>query len=357
MSARTPASLLFLLQYVPALLYLILFFYDSVAYRGLMISSVVIGALAGGFIYALMWEPTQRLVFGLVGNLFGLSVVLVVKIIIMQIIRFSHYKAFYRTKPLSANIVNIAMECYAIGISIWFMLVRTIKIVIISALYLGRTDTPLFSAGVGIFGPLEIDNWPTVARKEILIHEAHRHPYIEVLGYLYMMQLRYRDGGFAKRACSAWRLLFVLALMPWLHKFRDTARPDHFVGEKQRRKQSQNEAAISTAVSKLKVDDDVLAELQSVHVSADQSSHLRTEPGAGRFRRDSMISPRWQKQNPAGTSDGPGASRFMRDSMLSPRWQNSTPTTEDPTKRADYLRTEIARLQAELSTIDDLAED
>ena len=323
-----------------------------------MISSVVIGALAGGFIYALMWEPTQRLVFGLVGNLFGLSVVLIVKIIIMQIIRFSHYKAFYRTKPLSANVVNICMECYAIGISIWFMLVRTIKIVIVAALYLGRTDTPLFSAGVGIFGPLEIDNWPTVTRKEILIHDAHRHPYIETLGYLYMMQLRYRDGGFAKRACSAWRLLFVLALMPWLHKFRDTARPDHFVGEKQRRKQSQDDEAVSTAVSKLKVDDDVLAELHSVHASADQKPNLGAEFGAGRFRRDSMISPRWQKHNSAGTSDGPGAKRFMRESMLSPRWQTSTSTltTEDPTKRADYLRTEIARLQAELSTIDDLAE-
>lgn len=51
--------------------------------------------------------------------------------------------------------------------------------------------------------------------------------YIETLGYLYMMQLRYRNG-FAKRACSAWRLIFVLSLMPWLHKYRDMTRPEHF---------------------------------------------------------------------------------------------------------------------------------
>ena len=157
-----------------------------------------------------------------------------------------------------------------------------------------------------------------------------------------MMQLRYRDDGFAKRACSAWRLIFVLALMPWLHKFRDYARPDHFAGEKQRRKQSLDGAGGCVVVSKLKVDDDVLAELKSIH-------------------RDSMVSPRWQTTNEAVTSDGPGAKRFMRESMLSPRWQGNTmsthnPMSEDPKKRADFLRSEIERLQKELTSIDDLAD-
>lgn len=155
-----------------------------------------------------------------------------------------------------------------------------------------------------------------------------------------MMQLRHRDDGFAKRACSAWRLIFVLALMPWLHKFRDYARPDHFAGEKQRRKQSLD--GTGPVVSKLKVDDDVLAELKSI-------------------QRDSMVSPRWQTTNEAITSDGPGAKRFMRESMLSPRWQGNTmskqkPTSEDPKKRADFLRSEIERLQKELTSIDDLAD-
>mmetsp|Transcript_10828 Transcript_10828/g.18009 ORF Transcript_10828/g.18009 Transcript_10828/m.18009 type:complete len:176 (-) Transcript_10828:61-588(-) len=174
-----------------------------------------------------------------------------------------------------------------------------------------------------------------------------------------MMQLRYRDGGFAKRACSAWRLIFVLALMPWLTKFRDSARPDHFVGEKKRRKHGTDEKVVSTAVSKLKMDDDVLAELASVHASADHKPNLSAEPGASRFRRDSMISPRWQKANSAGTSDGPGAKRFMRESMLSPRWQGNSMSnlvSEDPKERADFLRSEIDRLQKELKNIDDLAE-
>ena len=55
---------------------------------------------------------------------------------------------------------------------------------------------------------------------------AHRHPYLETLGYLYMMQLRYGNEGFSRRACSAWRLVFVLALMPWMQKYRDQSNLD-----------------------------------------------------------------------------------------------------------------------------------
>lgn len=199
---------------------------------GVLFSSIAIGALTGGFVYLLLWESTSGIVLSAIGNLLGLSVILITKIIMSQIMRFTFFAAFYRRLPLAGNVLTIIVEVYSIAISVWFMLVRTIKITILAALSLGRIDVPLFASGVGIFGPLEIDNWPTVTRKEILVHEAHRHPYIETLGYLYMMQLRFRDG-FAQRACSAWRLIFVLALMPWLHKYRDMTRPEHFGKEKE----------------------------------------------------------------------------------------------------------------------------
>ena len=42
---------------------------------------------------------------------------------------------------------------------------------------------------------------------------------MERLGVIYMLKLRYGDK-FATRAGSAWRLIGVLALMPWLRRYR-----------------------------------------------------------------------------------------------------------------------------------------
>lgn len=50
----------------------------------------------------------------------------------------------------------------------------------------------------------------------------HRHPYMELLGKIYLYKLRYGDR-FVTEAGTCWRLLFVLTLMPWLevNSFQD----------------------------------------------------------------------------------------------------------------------------------------
>ena len=55
--------------------------------------------------------------------------------------------------------------------------------------------------------------------RDVLIHEAHRHPYLELLGTMYLYKLRYAES-FGKTAGSCWRLLFVYGLMPWLYQYR-----------------------------------------------------------------------------------------------------------------------------------------
>jgi hypothetical protein len=42
---------------------------------------------------------------------------------------------------------------------------------------------------------------------------------MERLAVIYLLKLRYGDG-FATRAGGAWRLIFVMALMPWLRRYR-----------------------------------------------------------------------------------------------------------------------------------------
>ena len=66
---------------------------------------------------------------------------------------------------------------------------------------------------------IELDAYPIQFRQDLLVHDTHRHPYMERLSVLYMMKLRYGDK-FGSRAGSAWRLIFVMALMPWLRRYR-----------------------------------------------------------------------------------------------------------------------------------------
>jgi len=99
------------------------------------------------------------------------------------------------------------------------MLVRLVKLIMISAFYIGRLDTPLFAPGVGMIGPMHLDAHPIQFRKDLLVHDAHRHPYIERLAVIYMLKLRYGEQ-FGQRAGGQWRLIFVMALMPWLRRYR-----------------------------------------------------------------------------------------------------------------------------------------
>ena len=47
----------------------------------------------------------------------------------------------------------------------------------------------------------------------------HRHPLIERLGLLYLLKL-YNGKDFGTQAGAYWRMLFVLALMPWMRNYR-----------------------------------------------------------------------------------------------------------------------------------------
>lgn len=94
------------------------------------------------------------------------------------------------------------------------------KLIVTAALFVGRIDTPFLADGVGrLLGSVELDNYPNIMLKDILSHEAHRHPYIELLGVMYLMKLRYGKN-FGQRAGSTWRLIFVCALFPFLNKYR-----------------------------------------------------------------------------------------------------------------------------------------
>ena len=142
----------------------------------------------------------------------GITVTYTVKILILLCLRSSFFHAFYRVKPAASNIMGVLLECWNLGLSPGFILGRTGQILGLGILYIGRMDTDFLAKGVASFGRVHLDTYSLTFRKDLLLHEAHRHPYIERLGVMYMLKLRYGKP-FMTRAGRYWRILFTLALM------------------------------------------------------------------------------------------------------------------------------------------------
>jgi len=131
--------------------------------------------------------------------------------------------AFYRNKPAVTNVAILIRECGLVALSFWFAAARLGLLFLAYVLYAGRLDCPFLDESVGQIGRFRIDKEPYIFLMDILQHEAHRHPYIERLGVMYLLKLGHRDA-FCTFAGSSWRLIFVYVLMPWLSKYRSIRR-------------------------------------------------------------------------------------------------------------------------------------
>jgi len=186
---------------------------------GCFISSVLVGLLIAVTLFLLLWQVTMGVVQQLFAFLIGFLVVFLLKLTIVCFVRCTFYQAFYRRRPAAANIAALALECANLALSVGFVFLRAIRFIVSAVLFVGRIDTPFLASGVGRIGSFELDHYPTIFTKDLLAQEAHGHPYIDLLGVMYLMKLRYGEH-FGSRAGSTWRLIFVYALMPWLHKYR-----------------------------------------------------------------------------------------------------------------------------------------
>lgn len=177
------------------------------------------GALVGFSIFLFLWQASVPIIIQGLTFVTGILAVILIKLSFVGCCRCAFYKGFYRRRLAAVNMTNLVLECATFAISAGFVVVRMIKLLLTAALYVGRIDTFFLAPGVGRAGNVELDNYPRIFLKEILSHEAHRHPYIDLLGVIYLMKLRHGDE-FGNRAGATWRLIFVYALMPWLHKYR-----------------------------------------------------------------------------------------------------------------------------------------
>jgi hypothetical protein len=191
---------------------------------GCLVSSLVTGGSFGLIAFLFLWQATAYYAQRFVAIFTGIIAITLLRIGMICFCRHNYYRAFYRKDPAPANISILAFEWANFALSAGFIFVRLVKLLIIAGFAIGRIDRPFLAEGVGRINGVEIDNYPSIHLRDILAHEAHRHPLIQLLGTMYLMKLRYGDR-FCRGAGSCWRLIFVYALMPWLHKYRIATRP------------------------------------------------------------------------------------------------------------------------------------
>jgi hypothetical protein len=199
-------------------------FLRGVMFWGTLFGPTLLGAALGIIIFFFMWQVTAAKAQALTASLIGALVVIGLHITVNRNIRKVAASAYYRKKPSVANVTILIRECGLVALTQGFVVFRIIRLFLTTCFYIGRLDTPFLYNSVGHIGGYRVDGEPYMFQIDILQHEAHRHPYIETLGTMYLLMLRHRDK-FCNEAGSCWRLIFVYVLMPWLSKYRSMRRP------------------------------------------------------------------------------------------------------------------------------------
>ena len=189
-----------------------------------IIGPLIIGVLVMLPVFFLLWQFTRPLVLSIIAIVLGISISVLIREVFAFAVVKTSCRGFYRKNVNRNNVAGLAMEAVTIGLGIFYAFTRVAKILVVTLLYISRVDTNLLSIDLNV-GPLQ-DQYPKYFRQQLLLHESHKHPWLEVLGKLYLMKFRYREN-FVSSAGYSYRLIFALSILPNLRKYRLQNREMH----------------------------------------------------------------------------------------------------------------------------------
>eukprot|EP00547_Thalassionema_nitzschioides_P005901 CAMPEP_0194201652 /NCGR_PEP_ID=MMETSP0156-20130528/1868_1 /TAXON_ID=33649 /ORGANISM="Thalassionema nitzschioides, Strain L26-B" /LENGTH=943 /DNA_ID=CAMNT_0038926899 /DNA_START=232 /DNA_END=3060 /DNA_ORIENTATION=+ len=191
------------------------------AFWGILFTGFLVSSIIGGTLFLILWDESYKYVAPIIALLVGIAVTMCLRILLVVYIDDYLYTAWYRKKPVIVTVLTVIMELWNLALSFGTIIGRSVKLISIACLHIGRIDTLFLADNVNLLfrpGPL-IDTYANAFGCDMLIHEAHRHPFLERLGVFYLLKIANGDA-FISRPGSCWRLIFSLALLPWLKRYR-----------------------------------------------------------------------------------------------------------------------------------------
>ncbi len=186
-----------------------------------LVASVVIGGVIWLLLFFCLWQVTRPIAAQLTASVITVYIIVIVVWLINRSFRNFAFRGFYRIKPLRANMYSLPYECLNIGLTITMAISRAIVLFFLSIFHVGRLDIPFVAEDVGdyLYHYVDLEQYNIWFNVAVLSVEAHRHPYLETLGVMYLMKLKYNNN-FNTCVGIKWRTIFVTALMPWIRKYR-----------------------------------------------------------------------------------------------------------------------------------------
>lgn len=186
---------------------------------GCLVAGIISASLFGFIFFLIIWRETNKIAVRIITSLIGISITAGLRSLLIFVSKRSTFTAYYRLRPAKANFIVIILESWNIFLAAGEVIARCLKLFLITLLYIGRIDSPLLSPKANIFAGFFLDRYPSIFTADALLHDAHRHPYLDRLGLIYMLKLKHGKRLISK-AGSCWRLLFTLVLFPWLRSHR-----------------------------------------------------------------------------------------------------------------------------------------
>lgn len=109
------------------------------AFWGILFSSAAAFLFFGGLAFICVYSKTNSHAKTIVAHFIGIFFTTGIKIAIMMILRPLVFGgAYYRTRVAAANAMNLALECWSLGLSIGVVATRFIKLTLVTCFYIGR---------------------------------------------------------------------------------------------------------------------------------------------------------------------------------------------------------------------------